>query len=186
MNKNSISKDYEKAVKHYAKDRKNYLLHNVGKDKSLLILDNLFKNTNYSISIAMQSFSDEIVNSDICVEGIREFLNKEDTTIKIIIAEDQLGPESLIKFPFYKMLRNHPGRKLSERVTIKSGVRIERNGDVPISFYVGDTRMYYLEFDTSEHRFIANYNDEEVALKLTDKIYSVLSLNPGKYENNIK
>lgn len=179
--KNDELKEYRKAVERYARDKKDYLFHNGGNDHALIILENLFKNANSKIRIAAQQLiNDEVVNTDVYINSMYEFLNRENTTLYIILAkkpdEENLREK---QHSFYRMLYNHPAYD-QQRIKIKAGRCFEakdKGEEHTVDFCTGDSRMYRFEFCVKNRQAIANFNDEEVTERLNaefDKAFTGL------------
>lgn len=162
---NDELKEYRKAVEHYARDKKDYLFHNGGNEHALIILENLFKNANYKIRIAAQQLiNDEVVNTDVYIDSMREFLNREKTELHIILAKKPNEKKLRAKeHSFYHMLYNHPAYD-QNRIEIKAGKTFKTKEDGmehTVDFCTGDSRMYRFEFCVDSRQAIANFNDEE-------------------------
>ncbi|PIN28957.1 hypothetical protein [Prevotella intermedia] len=178
---NDELKEYRKAVEHYARDKKDYLFHNGGNEHALIILENLFKNANYEICIAAQQLiNDEVVNTDVYIDSMREFLNREKTKLRIILAQKPDGNKLREKqHSFYRMLYNHPAYA-QNRIEIKAGktFKTKKNGmEHTVDFCTGDSRMYRFEFCVDSRQAIANFNDEEATRGLNaefDKAFTSL------------
>lgn len=175
---NDELKEYRKAVEHYARDKKDYLFHNGGNEHALIILENLFKNANYKIRIAAQQLiNDEVVNTDVYMDSMREFLNREKTELHIILAKKPDDNKLREKqHSFYRMLYRHPAYD-QKRIEIKAGKTFkaeeegveEEDSGHTVDFCTGDSRMYRFEFCIKERKAIANFNDEKVTERLNAK-----------------
>lgn len=173
---------YREAVQNYAENGVDYIFHNRGDEHALIILTNIFKNAKEKIRIAANRlYNDEVVNTAEYINSIKEFLDKKDTHLYILINSKpsveevrQHGPKNTL----YYMLYNHPAYRQG-RVEIKEGQGNffhNEKGDF-INFCTGDSTMFRLEENIEERQAIANFNDStntEQLIQIFDNIFPTL------------
>ena len=156
---------YRAAVEEYARKRVDYLFHNRGAEHALIILSNLFENANKCIRIAAQKLCDNsVVNTQTYVESMKHFLDRENTTLNMLIV-DVPSLEEVNSCDrsncFYWMLYNHPAYK-EGRIQLRQGngraFKDSKSGNF-INFCTGDDRMFRLENNVEARTAIANFND---------------------------
>ena len=113
-----------------------------------------------------------MVNTDVYIDSMREFLNREKTELHIILAKKPNEKKLRAKqHSFYHMLYNHPAYD-QNRIEIKAGKTFKMKEDGmehTVDFCTGDSRMYRFEFCIKERKAIANFNDEKVTERLNAK-----------------
>lgn len=180
---------YSSAVKYYATNHEDYLFHNEGNDHALIILTNLFDNANNHIRIAANRlYNDEVVNTPEYIGSMREFLNKKDSKLSIIISKKPSVEEVRTRGrenTFYWMLYNHPAY-YQGRVEIKEGEGKSFIGgnNIPVNFCTGDTQMYRFENDIEGRRATANFGDSETTQQLIDVFDKTFESLQSKVELN--
>ena len=113
-----------------------------------------------------------MVNTDVYIDSMREFLNREKTELHIILAKKPNEKKLRAKqHSFYHMLYNHPAYD-QNRIEIKAGKTFKMKEDGmehTVDFCTGDSRMYRFQFCVKSHQTIANFNDEKITMKLNDE-----------------
>ena len=158
-------KQYRSAVENYAKNGVDYLFHNKGDKHALIILSNLLQNAQHKIRIAANRlFNDEVVNTSEYIESLKQFLDRKDTTLSILVSQ-RPTPEDFKTVSrektLYWMLFNHPAYRQG-RIQIKDGGgKSFRDKDGQnVNFCTGDDRMFRLEDNIEQRKAIANFKDE--------------------------
>lgn len=178
--KNNELEKYREAIEQYAKERKNSLILNGGNEHALIILENIFKNAEKKIRIAAeQLYNDEVVNTPRYIDSMRNFLNRDNTELCIIIA--QKPPKGVCKKEksFYNMLYKHSAYK-ENRIKIKAEIRFkDKKSQNFVNFCTGDDSMYRYEYSVEERKALVNFNDE----KRTKDLNSSFDENFNKLDN---
>lgn len=161
---------YASNVHETALAKTDYLFHNEGNDHALIICRNIFETAESIIRIsANQLYNDEVVNKPEYIRAMRNFLDKENSQLKIIITNAP-DPKIVRKDgTFYGMLYDHPAYK-GNRVCIKvgDGKSFKNDSGKTVNFCTGDNRMYRFEDDVDKRCAIANFNDSETTKGLIE------------------
>ena len=168
---------YKEAVRRYAAEKTNYLFHNEGSEHALIICSAMFENATKDIRIAANMLcNDAVVNKPEYIQSMQDFLDKEDTHLKILISHRPSKDEVTDESGFYSMLYHHPAYK-EKRIEIKDGQGKSfhnQKGD-SVHFCTADNHMYRLENDINERKAIANFNDEKATGNLINAFDGVFN-----------
>lgn len=167
---------YEQEVEKDAKNRSDYLFHNEGDKHALIICSNIFKYAEKEIRIAAnQLYNDEVVNTDKYIKSMEQFLNRPESSLKILIRKAPQVGNVMRDNTFYGMIFDHPAYR-EGRVEIRHGRGSCFAGadGKPVNFCTADDIMYRFEDDIVKRTATANFGDSEMAIHLReqfDKIY---------------
>lgn len=169
-------KSYREAVAHLAKHKVNNLLHNAGNDHALIIFENIFKNAVQEICIVAKDLNnEEVVLKPSYLNGLSEFLDKNDVKLKVLVSEFDPDTISSEDDSFFRRVFNSKAYK-EGRVEIKNsngmGFRNSAYGNSVLHFCVADGIMFRLETDIEERKAICNFGDPQFATELR-KIFNL-------------
>ena len=169
-----MDESYVKAVQTYAKEKKNYLFHNLGNDHALVIFVNIFNNASGKIRIAANNlWNKEVVNTIEYLDALRFYLEKKSAYLDIMLSN---FPEQEIKseegLNVYRTIHNSSAFK-EGRVRIKIGHGYFTSGDQPVHFCTADDHIYRFEEDIQSRRALCNFNDSEKVSELNENFDSV-------------
>lgn len=151
--KNFLS--YNESVSFSANEKLNNVLYNEGNAHAIVIFSNIFRTAEQEILLyAKNIFSNEneVTSSPNYITSLINFLEKENTQMKILLTEynpendNNILRENIIKY------------KDKIKIRINTNQSIKKGGE-PIHFCIGDNRMYRLEYDTEARKAICNFND---------------------------
>ena len=173
-------KSYREAVAHLAKHKVNNLLHNAGNDHALIIFENIFKNAVQEICIVAKDLNnEEVVLKPSYLNGLSEFLDKNDVKLKVLVSEFDSATISSEDDSFFRRVFNSKAYK-EGRVEIKNshgmGFRNSAYGNSFLHFCVADGTMFRLETDIEQRKAICNFGNQEFASELR-KVFDIGFLN---------
>ena len=152
-----------------AKNHNDFLYHNDCKmvkrpDIYSIILDNSEKEVNLVINYET-TISEEVTNNQKFINSIENFLNKPDTTLRIIITHS--SKDRVTDNNFYKLLLNHPHviYRFSENKYFK---RIVNESTDEIEFCTGDESMFNICIVNKQYD-MTNFNDKEMVKSMVEK-----------------
>ncbi len=143
-----------------------------------IILDNAEKEVNLVIDYEMTISSEEITNNQKFINSIKNFLDKPDTILKIIITH---APENrVIDNNFYESLFNHSaytnGRIILKFIEgDKCFKRTDDKSKDEVEFCVGDERMFNICVVNKQYD-MTNFNKPDWAKGMVEKFKKVLIL----------
>lgn len=163
--------EYKNAVELCARNHTDYLFHNEGAEHAVVILSNIFMNSQDRVRMASNRLiNKEIVGNEEYRKALITFLNRPNTYLDIMLThaptEEQVTEPKSIFF----MLYYHPAYK-DNRITIKDsrGKTFMDKEHHPVNFCTGDSNMYRVETDVEKWRAIANFQDSNRTKLLTEK-----------------
>lgn len=166
-----------------AKSGENKLFFNSGPVKAAIVMSRIFHHAEETIRIYSGGFNGAISNDEEYLKQLQYFLQKPDTSLKILVQEDySCEPHCKI----FSVLR-----KFSEKVIIhhtESKVSMQ-SGNISnhIHFTIGDKRMIRIETGIHNYTAQANFNDGENAKILIDlfenKMVKGAAINLGQPAN---
>jgi len=142
---------------------------NSGPERAAIVFNELFSNSNNIFRLYAGSLSGEISSKILYTSGLRQFLQKKQTKLKILLEEITHFSEN--KNPIlFSLLKNH-----KEKVVIKHSKvsPIDREGN-EIHFSVGDDSMYRVEIGRTNFKARGSFNNKNEAKDLNelfDKIF---------------
>lgn len=167
----TLDPNYKEAVETYARERRNYLFHNMGNDHALVIFTNIFETAESDIRIAAAKLcNQEVVNTEEYISSMSKFLARPDAKLKIIVSEfSKEEVESIKVNNFFRFLYDSDAYK-EGRVEIHTGEgkNFKGNDGRLINFCAADSRMFRFEDDIVNRRATCNFNDEDSAKTLED------------------
>ena len=169
--------EYKEAVSNYAKDKKDYLFHNLGNEQAIVIFENIFKNANGKVRMAINDFwRNETVNSFEFKEGLRLFLEREGTSLDIILSsfpsEEIRSSQSDNIFRLLYSTRAYNDGRI--RIRLGGGKSFTVN-NAPVHFCTADGHMYRFEEDIRTLRATCNFYDPATTQSLDNAFDAVFN-----------
>lgn len=166
---------YSKDIEYSAQTHEHHVYHNEGNSHALIIFKNIFKYSDKCIRIAAnQLYNDEVVNTSDYISAAKQFLDKPDAQLHIIITTIPSKDSVDLSNSFYGMLLEHPAYS-EGRVIIKSGngnSYKDKDGNM-VNFCVADDHAYRIEDDVIKRTAIVDFEDKETAQDLISKFDTV-------------
>jgi hypothetical protein len=157
--------DYFNFVNQLAEKKEDKLFFNSGPIHASFVMSRIFQHAEKEIKIYSGGFSGVISNDPLYLQTLRNFLDKKDTTLKILINDYENNKEAQI----YKLLK-----KYSHKVTIRQTEKkvTDTDTDQPIHFTIGDEKMLRIETNTKDFTAQVNFNtNTEYVNGIFEKIY---------------
>lgn len=171
---------YSKDIENSAKTKESHLYHNEGNQHALIVFTNMFKYSNNEIRIAAnQLYNDQLVNTRNYISSVKNFLDKENTKLFIIVSNPPSHGQAKREGTLYGMLLEHEAYK-DGRVIIKDGQGKgfkTQEGD-KINFCVCDNTFYRYEGNIEQRTAIVDFGDSATVSELKKKFDSVFDILP--------
>ena len=153
--------DYSKAVSYYANNKENNVLSNEGVGHAIVVFENIFRTAENKVSIYAKNIfapNNEVTCSASYIGEVRNFLNKPNTSLQILLQEYDEETS-------YNVLRDEL-KKYQDKVTVKVNreKKVKVAGD-DVHFCIADGRMYRMEYNTEGRKARCNFNDPDAVTK---------------------